>query len=66
MCNKKECCKNCESLNFYDWYFCDNEKVQNIERKEFLTIHDIENSKCELYFERNGEFWINENSNKFT
>ncbi|UYZ39028.1 hypothetical protein OD350_28570 (plasmid) [Clostridium beijerinckii] len=52
MCNNEECCKNCVSLNFYNTYFCGNEKVQYISNKEYLNIKDIEECMCELYEKR--------------
>ena len=60
MC-KKECCKNCEWLNYYDTYFCDNELVQEAEDKNILIIEPniLETRMCELFQKRKDKFWIN-------
>lgn len=52
----KECCKNCESLAYYDEYFCGLEMVKNIENQEYLKVDDIENAKCEMFLQREGKF----------
>ena len=60
MC-KKECCKNCEWLNYYDTYFCGNDLVQDAKDKSILIIEDkyLGIRMCELYQEREGKFWLN-------
>jgi hypothetical protein len=45
---KKKCCKNCERLNFFDWYFCERNGV---------FIDDIK-KHCKYYKRRIGKFWI--------
>ena len=57
MCKKKECCKNCEWLNYYDTYFCGNDLVSSMNEEE-LKIENLEDM-CELYQEREGKFWLN-------
>lgn len=52
-------CKYCESLIYYDGYYCGLEEVQDIENKEVLQIDDIENTRCEMFVKRKGKFWIN-------
>ena len=45
-------CKNCESLQYYDGYFCGLEMVQGIKNKEYLRINDISNSRWEMFLKR--------------
>lgn len=53
-----DCCKNCESLMYYDGYFCGLGIVQDIENKEELQIDDIENAKCKMFLKRESKFWV--------
>lgn len=49
-----ENCKNCEWLNFYDYYICGNDKEGSNE-EEF--IDDIEKNSCKNFEKREGKFW---------
>lgn len=56
----KKCCKNCDKLNYYDWYFCD---LQNKpDNKDDFFIDNIENDNCEMFTKRNGKFWLYSNA----
>ena len=55
----KDCCKNCDSLMYYDGYFCGCESVQDVKDTDLLKIDyfDLETRKCELFQCREGNFW---------
>lgn len=55
--SKKICCKSCEFLNFYDWYFCGNKILQENENNNLKNINDVDNFKCKFYKERKDKFW---------
>lgn len=54
---KRECCKNCVYLMFYDEYFCGLKAQQD---EDEIYLNDIELNKCGSFELRDNKFWFNE------
>ncbi|QUH22183.1 hypothetical protein [Alkaliphilus sp. B6464] len=52
----KDCCKNCEALDYYDGYFCAWGKDVGLSDDKII-IDDIEKDKCEMFTKRKNKFW---------
>lgn len=56
--NKQESiCKNCQSLEFYDFYFCGHEKSEEFQPNDNIDVIDTPKTECEGFKYRKEEFW---------
>ena len=51
-------CKDCQSLEFYDFYFCGHEKYEEYQPNDNLDVLiDAPKTECEGFKYRKEEFW---------